>query len=609
MKETVAESLCALRRKMRERNVDALVVPTSDPHGSEMVGARWKMREHYSGFTGSAGTLAVLSEKAALWTDSRYYIQAREELSGSGIVLMKSGESDTPDLMQWIRRETEEGAVVNLPGSLFPIAECQDAQRALRGRVADFSDGLAEEAWADRPAETAGSAYVYGEEYAGKSAKEKTAKVRSAMKRMGIDTLIVSRLDEVSWLCNLRGNDIRYTPVVTGYVIVEERRTRLYIAPGAHEGNSEAEDYLKANGIETMPYDEFFDGLGQLAGRKILLDKDRDSHAIYRAVGEKNRVFFGRSPIGLAKSIKNETEIRNVRRAMEKDGRAMVRFWKWMEETLERGESLTEMRLGERLREFRAEDPDFIEESFAPIVGYGPHGAIVHYSATEETDRKIGRGGLLLIDSGGHYLQGTTDITRTFVSGEASEEAKHDYTLVLKGHIALARAVFPPGTTGKQLDILAKQYLWKEGKTYGHGTGHGVGHLLCVHEGPQNISPRGSAALSRGMITSNEPGYYVEGAYGIRHENLTLTVGVNDEAADQEMFTKEEKAEGNASFLRFETLTLCPFDVNGIEFALLDRAEREWIDRYHEMVWRRLSPLLEEGEAAWLRKKTQPIGE
>lgn len=607
METKTSEALRLLREMLQREHMDAIVIPSCDPHGSEYVSEYWKAREHFSGFTGSAGTLVVLAEKAALWTDSRYYLQAESELHGSGIELMKTGLAGTPDLVHWLKSEVRSGGIVNLPGSLFSISDCQAATAVLKEQKIDFRDGLIDDCWPGRPAKPESKAFAYGEEYSGKSATEKINTLREQMSRMGIDTLLLSHLDEIGWLCNIRGNEIRHTPVISGYMIVEKSRVRLYLTPSSHKGNAALETHLENQGIELRDYDDFGADIAGLEKRRILLDKDRDNYAIFKTVAEKNRVFFGRSPVAMAKAIRNTTEIRNVRKAMEKDGRALVRFWKWMEAALDHGEPLSELSVAEKLREFREKESGFREESFESIVGYGAHGAIVHYRSTEASNAEIKKGNLLLIDSGGQYAEGTTDITRTFALGDIGEEARHDYTLVLKGLIALSSAYFPAGSSGSQIDLLAKQYLWKEGKSYGHGTGHGVGHFLCVHEGPQNISPKGSYGFRAGMVTSNEPGYYLEGRYGIRHENLTLTRLVTEESEDEEFAPEHPIASSNVPFLRFETLTLCPFDVNGIEFALLTEAECDWLNRYHRMVMRRLGPHLEEREAEWLRHKTLPI--
>ncbi|MBP5136144.1 MAG: aminopeptidase P family protein [Paludibacteraceae bacterium] len=581
-----------LREAMKRHGIDAAVIPTNDPHSSEYVCDRFKAREYFSGFTGSAGTLAVTNDKAALWTDSRYFIQAEMQLQGSGIDLMKMGTAQTPTLIEWLRKNTAKGKTISIPSELFPTSEFDMMRFFIREHKIDSTTDLIDEAWKDRPAMPQAKAFVHDEKYAGESASSKIARLHGLCPK-NTDAVIISALDEIAWLFNIRGNDVEYNPVVYSYAIITPNENLLFI--DSEKLTAEVKAHCEHNGIKTLDYNSFERYINDLNGKNIAIDKDKTNAHIFELASRNNKVFSLPSPVCRMKAAKNDTQIAGTRLAMEKDGAALTRFWMWLEGELAAGNKVTELSAAERLHEFRAELPDFVGESFGTIAGYGPHGAIVHYSATEETDAEITYGNLLLVDSGAQFPHGTTDITRTFALGNVSEAAKRDFTIVLKGHIALASAVFVNGTSGYNLDAIAKQPLWQNGLDYGHGTGHGVGHFLCVHEGPQSISPRpNSAPFVPGMVTSNEPGYYKAGEYGIRHENLTLVV-------------KKEIEGSNKQLLGFETLTLFPFDINGLELTLLNDTEKSWINKYHDTVLQRLSPWLNADEKAWLAGKCRHI--
>ncbi len=587
MNEQATERRHRLLTAMVRRGMAAIVIPTADEHLSEYVAEHWKTREALSGFTGSNGTLVVVSpagstdgkEHWALWTDSRYFLQAREQLAGTDIQLMKENVDGTPTVERWIiERTTTEGKIC-LPLSLMSVRTFLSVRRELNGRQIDTTlyDAIVDEAWTDRPSKPSGVVREYDLQYAGESRESKMARVRRWMSERGVDAVLTCALDEVAWLLNLRGSDEPNTPVFDGCVLLTLTDYTLY------------SDHRLPECVSSKPTSAMRQDLKAWQDGKIALDIRKTPATVREMLGGEEKIRYERSIIEDMKAIRNETERDDIRQTMEMDGVALIRHWKWMEET---SETLTERSVAEKLHEERrrAGGALYQGESFETIAGWKSHGAIVHYAATTETDARIEGNGLLLMDSGGQYLTGTTDVTRTFTYGTVDEETKRDFTLVLKGHIALARARFPYGTTGAQLEPIARQFLWAECKNYGHGTGHGVGHYLCVHEGPQRIGSKGTVALRANMVTSNEPGYYREGHYGIRHESLTLTV--------------EDRREG---WLRFETLTLCPFDAKGVDSALLTTEEKAWLRQYHEEIVRRLTPRLTAEELAWLEKKCQPF--
>ncbi len=593
MKQEIISRLEALRAMMATAGIDAFIIPQTDPHQSEYLASHWQVRRWLSGFTGSAGSLVVTAEKALLWTDSRYFIQAADQLRGTTIELMKEGLPDTPDIIDCLKVNLVAGATVGIDGLLFAATSCRKmADKLSRAGIklrTDFDpiDAL----WADRPTLPRAEVMIHDVKYAGESAADKIARILAKATAEGASSVLISALDEIAWTLNIRSRDVNCNPVATAY---------LYLAPGGSiifvdkaKITPEVERHLADNGVTVKGYGEVSDFAGQLpASAKVLIDPAKTSISLSNILGD--RAVEGTVPVAMMKSCKNETQISGTRAAMERDGVAMVRALMAIEDAMARGEHLTEMSIAELLTDLRSKQDLYFDNSFETIAGFRAHGAIVHYEATPATDVALEPDGLLLIDSGAQYLDGTTDITRTITLGNPTDLQRHDFTLVMKGHIALGSMIFPKGTTGHQLDAIARQFLWKEGLSYLHGTGHGVGHFLNVHEGPQSIRLNHvPTPLTPGMITSNEPGLYREGIHGIRCENLVLTV---------EAMTTEF-----GHFYRFETLTLCPFDLRLFDTSLMADDEIQWLNDYHAMVRRRLSPLLSDTERAWLDKNTQPL--
>lgn len=590
MKEEIAKRLAALRATMAQADVDAIIIPQTDPHQSEYLADHWQARRHFSGFTGSAGTLVVTSDKALLWTDSRYFIQAAAQLDGTEIELMKDGLPDTPDIIDYLTARLHAGATVAVNGWLFSTDSVASMNAALSAKGlclrTDFDpvDAL----WPDRPALPQAPIFVHDIKYAGRSAADKIADI---LAKTDADAVFVSALDEIAWVLNIRSRDVQCNPVATAYLYISGNGSTLLTDTAKIAPDTAA--YLKENGVSVAPYSTVGDFIASIpAETKVLVEPAKTSHAVATALSD--RAVKGQSPIAMFKACKNETQIRGTRSAMTRDGVAMVRALMEIERIMATGEKLTEMDIAALLTRLRSEGELYFDDSFDTIAGFREHGAIVHYSATPETDAALAPDGLLLIDSGAQYLDGTTDITRTISLGNPTDLQRHDFTLVMKGHIALASMVFPAGTTGHQLDAIARQFLWKEGLSYLHGTGHGVGHFLNVHEGPQSIRLNHVATpLTPGMITSNEPGLYREGVHGIRCENLVLTIPA---------MTTEF-----GEFLRFETLTLCPFDLSLFDTSLMSDNEIEWVNAYHATVRERLTPLLTTEQAEWLAGKTAPL--
>lgn len=593
MKTDIKSRLEALRAEMDKAGVDLAVIPHADPHQSEYMSSHWHLRGFFSGFTGSAGTLVVGKEEACLWTDSRYFLQAAQQLEGTGIKLMKEGIPGTPEISEYIINSLPAGATVGIDGMQFSI----NAENSLRKELnahdikLDTTFRPADAIWTDRPALPANKAFIHELKYSGEATADKISKILNAINPKGADSILVSALDELAWTLNLRGSDVKYNPVVTAFLYLGKENSTLFIDEIKLDDKTNA--YLTANGISTAPYDGVATFLSQLPEtEKVLVDPASTSSAMASPLG--NRMVTEKSPIPLMKGVKNEVQIAGIHAAMKRDGVALVRAMMDIEQMLSEGKTLTEMEVGRILTRRRSEQPLYFDDSFGTIAGYRGHGAIVHYEATPESDSTIEPDGLLLIDSGAQYLDGTTDITRTIALGSPTEDERHDFTLVMKGHIALGSAIFPEGTRGSQLDALARHFLWNEGKSYLHGTGHGVGHFLNVHEGPQNIRlNENPATLVPGMLTSNEPGLYITDKYGIRCENLILTVPA---------FTTEF---GN--FYKFETVTLFPFDIKLFDVNIMTEEEICWLNAYHKRVYDTLSPELNKQECEWLEKKTIPL--
>lgn len=583
----------ALRQEMRRLNVDAVIIPGTDPHQSEYICDHWKFRDWISGFTGSNGTAVVTLDQAALWTDSRYFLQAGIELEDSGFVMMKENMGNDPTIHEWLQQVLEEDSVIAIDGRLYSAQAANQLERFCGENgfmlVTEFYP--ADRIWADRPARPSEEAYVHDVKYAGEEATDKIERLLEVLEGNDATAMLVTALDDIAWLLNLRGNDVAFTPVAIAFAYISRKEKFLFIDES--KVTDEVRQHLKACDVKVRDYDDVVRFLERVSEHEVvLIDPNRVSDTLANAL-QCQKVYY-RSPITDLKCIKNEVQIDGFRHAMERDGAALVRLFKWIEETAPTG-TINEVDVWNKGMEFRAQQDLYREDSFAMICGYKEHGAIVHYEATDESASTLHGEGILLVDSGAQYLDGTTDITRTITLGNPTAQEKHDFTLVLKGHLALQRAKFPVGTTGCQLDVLARMPLWQEAMTYGHGTGHGVGHFLGCHEGPQSIRTNlVDVKLMPGMVTSNEPGLYKTGEYGIRTENLLLTV-------------EADKTEEFGDFLTFEPLTLYPYDLELIDRSMLTREEVAQINDYHRMVRERITPLLNANEAAWLASKTREI--
>lgn len=593
MKQSIKERIHALRMTFRPNNIKAFIIPSTDPHLSEYVAPYWMSREWISGFTGSAGTVVILMDKAGLWADSRYFLQAEKELEGSGITLYKEMLPETPSITKFLCQNLKPGESVSIDGKMFSVQQVEQMKEDLAPyqlQVNLFGDPL-KNIWKDRPSMPDAPAFIYDVKYAGKSCGEKVAAIRTELKEKGIFALFLSSLDEIAWTLNLRGSDVHCNPVIVSYLLVTQDEVVYFISP--EKITQEVNEYLQEQQVSLRKYDEAESFLNSFAGENILIDPKKTNYAIYSAINPACKVVRGESPVTLLKAIRNEQEIAGIHHAMQRDGVALVKFLKWLEASVLSGKE-TELSVDRKLHEFRAAQPLYMGESFDTIAGYKEHGAIVHYSATEESDVTLQSKGFLLLDSGAQYLDGTTDITRTIALGELTEEEKTDYTLILKGHIALAMAKFPAGTRGAQLDVLARMPIWSHGMNFLHGTGHGVGHFLSVHEGPQSIRMNENPiVLQPGMVTSNEPGVYKAGSHGIRTENLTLV------CKDKEGMFGE--------YFKFETITLCPICKKGIIKEMLTAEEVKWFNDYHQTVYKKLSPSLNEEEKKWLLEATKAI--
>ena len=587
--------LDALRNVMREAGIAAVVVPQADPHLGEYLAAHWQVRRWLSGFTGSAGDLVVTLDRALLWTDSRYFIQAAAQLDGSGIELMKDGLAETPSIAAFLCSALPAGSRVGVDGMLFsaPALEALASRLESAGIDLDCHFDPVGRLWSDRPALPDGKIFVHDSKYAGQSARRKIEDVLGAVKGEGAAAVFVSALDEIAWILNIRFNDVRHTPVATSYLYLSEADKVLFIAEAKLTDETRA--YLASEGVRTQDYGAVTAFLAALPESvRVLVDPARTSGAVMDILGSR-AVATAVSPAAVMKSVKNDVQIAGVRNAMVRDGVALVKAFMEIERRMADGEATTELDVAALLHEYRSQGDLYFDESFGTIAGYADHGAIVHYEADAASNAQLQPRGLLLVDSGAQYLDGTTDITRTIALGEPTAEEKRDFTLVMKGHIALANTVFPAGTRGAQLDAIARQFLWKNGLSYLHGTGHGVGHFLSVHEGPHSIRLNNvEAPLLPGSITSNEPGLYREGVHGIRCENLVLC---------RELMETEF-----GTFLGFETLTLFPFDRSLFDTSIMTEEEVAWVDNYHALVRERLWPALENAaQRAWLDVHTASL--
>lgn len=595
MTSAIPERIAALREEMKSTQIAAYIITGSDPHLSEYPAARWESRKWISGFTGSAGTVVVTKKKAGLWTDSRYFLQAEKELKGTGIELFKMRMSGTPSIPEFLLSELNDGETVGIDGETYSAAEALELTEKLQKKALrlDTTHDLINRLWQNRPPIPSGLLFEMPEALCGTSVQKKLQTIKNSLHLLGADSLLLTALDEVAWTFNIRGTDVAYNPVAISYGFISKEESVLFIPPT--KLTEEVAKSLKKEGVIVADYSLLPSYLSKRPkGETIFLDKNKTNSTLYNTIPKNCTILEGITPVNHLKSQKNETEIAGFRSAMIKDGVALTRFYIWLEEELAADKKITELSAAEKLTSLRAEQPHYIMDSFETICGYGPNGASPHYSATTESDAVIQPEGLLLIDSGAQYLDGTTDITRTIALGKPTEQMKKDYTRVLKGHISLANCKFPVNTRGSQLDILARKALWDAGVNYLHGTGHGIGHCLNVHEGPQSIRMEDNpVTLKPGMVISNEPAMYRTGEYGIRTENLILV--------------KEDSTTEFGEFLSFETLTLCYIDTSLVDVSMLSADERIWLNNYHQMVYDKLSPLLTEKEAAWLNEKRKEL--
>lgn len=590
----IQEKIAHLRKIMEREGLDAYIVSGSDPHNSEYLPQAWQQREWISGFTGSFGTVVITMDDAGLWTDTRYFIQAEAQLSGSGIRLHKLRIPGAVDYPEWLAATLEQGKRVGMDGFCMTAEEVENLKEILTARGIELvgKTDLLGEIWLDRPALPASPVYLLEDKYTGESCQNKLEAVRQELDQHNADYFLFSCLDEIAWLYNIRCHDIDYNPVAISYAIVGREKSWLFIK--REKLSEEVIQELQRQQTEIRDYHHVFLFLDDLPKESRFL---ADPHTLNFAIYQKLRSMFAvsalTSPVILKRAVKNPVEIEGFRKACLKDGIAMSRFFYWLEETLS-AHPVTEVEAAEKLSAFRAECPDYISDSFHTISAYGQNAALPHYSAIPGKDAVLQRKGLYLVDSGAQYKYGTTDITRTIPLGELTPLEKEDYTLVLKGMIALDRCIFPKGTTGANMDIVARQPLWNYKRNYGHGTGHGVGHFLCVHEGPQDIRQAWRAQpILPGMVTSDEPGMYREGLHGIRHENIIVC--------------RQMESNSFGEWSGFETLTLCYFDTSGLSIELLNEDERKWLNNYHQRVYEKIAPHLSGPEAIWLKQKTREI--
>lgn len=595
---TIKQKLNALRILMKEKKIDAYLVPTDDFHGSEYVGDYFKCRKYITGFTGSAGTAIITQDMAGLWTDGRYFIQAADQLRDTTIELFKSGEPGVPTVHQFLNDKLEEGMCLGFDGRTVSAREAEELQELLQEKHITFSvnDDLIGEIWEDRPALSCEPVMELDIRWTGKSRADKIAEIREQMKAKEADTFILTSLDDIAWLLNIRGNDIHCCPVVLSYLVMMENELRLYANAAAF--SEEIRSNLEADGVKIYPYDDVYSYVQSISSdKKVLLSRANVNSRLVSNIPSEVTILDEPNLTLLPKAVKNETEMENERIAHIKDGAAVTKFIHWLKKNVTRT-TITELSTAEKLYQFRSEQEHFLGESFDPIIAYGTHAAIVHYSATEATDIPLEARGMVLADTGGHYLEGTTDITRTIVLGPVTAKEKKFFTAVLRGNLNLAAAKFKYGCTGLNLDYLARGPLWELGEDYNHGTGHGVGYLLNVHEGPnsfrwKNLPGNPAPVLEEGMITSDEPGYYLENEFGIRHENLVLC--------------KKAEKTSFGQFMCFEPLTMVPFDLEGINPEEMTERERKLLNDYHQKVYTTISPYLDEEEKEWLKQATREI--
>lgn len=591
---TVTERLSALRNLMKEKGVDAYLVPTDDFHASEYVGDYFKCRKYITGFTGSAGTAVITMDMAGLWTDGRYFIQAAQQLEGTTVELFKMGEPEVPTIHEFLKEKLTEGMCLGFDGRTVSAAEAEELKDLLSDKKIRFSveEDLIGEIWTERPALSCEPVMELDVKWAGESRAEKCARVRRKMQEKQADVFVLTSLDDIAWLLNIRGNDIHCCPVVLSYLVLTEEEALLFANEKAFGQDVLAN--LKKDGVVLKPYNDIYTYVNTIpAGKTVILSKANVNSRLVNSLPAEVKILDEENLTLLPKAIKNHTEVENERIAHIKDGVAVTKFIYWLKQNVGKME-ITELSAAEHLFQLRKEQENFLDNSFDPIVSYGGHAAMCHYSPSPETDIPLEPKGLALCDTGGHYLEGSTDITRTIALGELTEKEQKYFTLVLKGHLRLSDARFHYGCCGQNLDYLAREPLWRLGEDYNHGTGHGVGYLLNIHEGPNSFRWKSSSAvLEEGMITSNEPGYYVENEFGIRHENLIVC----------------KKAEKTAygQFMCFENLTMVPFDLDAINPELLDTYEKGLLNSYHAEVYEKISPYLTEEEKNWLKEYTRAI--
>lgn len=595
---TIKQKLNALRILMKEKKIDAYLVPTDDFHGSEYVGDYFKCRKYITGFTGSAGTAIITQDMAGLWTDGRYFIQAADQLRDTTIELFKSGEPGVPTVHQFLNDKLQEGMCLGFDGRTVSAREAEELQELLQEKHITFSvnDDLIGEIWEDRPVLSCEPVMELDIRWTGKSRADKIAEIREQMKAKEADTFILTSLDDIAWLLNIRGNDIHCCPVVLSYLVMMENELRLYANAAAF--SEEIRSNLEADGVKIYPYDDVYSYVQTISSdKKVLLSRANVNSRLVSNIPSEVTILDEPNLTLLPKAVKNKTEMENERIAHIKDGIAVTKFIYWLKKNVTRT-TITELSAAEKLYQFRSEQEHFLGDSFDPIIAYGTHAATVHYSATEATDIPLEARGMVLADTGGHYLEGTTDITRTIVLGPVTAKEKKFFTAVLRGNLNLAAAKFKYGCTGLNLDYLARGPLWELGEDYNHGTGHGVGYLLNVHEGPnsfrwKNLPGNPAPVLEEGMITSDEPGYYLENEFGIRHENLVLC--------------KKAEKTSFGQFMCFEPLTMVPFDLEGINPEEMTERERKLLNDYHQKVYTTISPYLDEEEKEWLKQATREI--
>ncbi|HJB25012.1 MAG TPA: aminopeptidase P family protein [Firmicutes bacterium] len=588
---TTNEKIQKLRQSMKANGVYAYLIPSSDPHMSEYLPDHWTTRAYFSGFDGSAGTLVVTEDKSGLWTDGRYFLQAGQQLAGSEVQLYKMGMPGVPTVSEFLEQELVGGKVLGIDGTVTATSTVRELQaHGVSVKAVDCTS----ENWEGRPAIPATEVYVHEVKYTGLTAAQKLVQLKEKLQGAGANTMVITRLDSIAWLLNLRANDIAYNPFLLSYVLVEPEKTTLFV--NTSRVCTKAKESLAENGVELREYEEILPAIRGMTGEKqVLVDPASVNYAVWQALEENSSLTLieGAEPVQALKSIKNETEIENIKNAHVRDGVAMVRFQRELERRMAQKIPTTECDIEVILRDLRAQQPLNKGESFSTIAGYGENGAIVHYHALPETCATVQAKGLLLVDSGAQYLDGTTDITRTYAMGELTREEKEYYTTVLKTHISVARTIFLDGTSGSTLDMMARSKVWSKGIDYRHGTGHGVGYFGGVHEGPHNLRTTSTVPFHAGMLITDEPGYYEEGKVGIRIENILLV---------KKLFENEY-----GTFLGYEPVTYCPIDTTPVLVEQLDDEEIAWLNEYHRTVYEKLAGYLEEDERAWLKEKTAPI--